>query len=390
MKRPTYHRPELEPLEDRLVPAALTWHQRNGTEWAATNPTNWDIVGGGAAANPPTINDDVTFQPGAGQTCTITDSGGSCNSISCPAGWGGTITLLRGGLGIGAGTSSIVDGKIETSQDPGGATNYVYLGVGTMGYTSAGINDVARPGNLTLYVKSGGTWTFGGTSFSFLGCTLNVGYDLANQPSPGALNMTSTVQWADTINGANTWVSSQGMVTLGTTVSASWWRGQTTYCWGNYYLQGGSTLRTPVGGTTVIEPGGTMTVLGANAENWGNLSVDGGTLNVGMFTLTVDGSATFWGGATFKVSVDGQTAGNSGQLSAGTGVTTDTDEFLSVTTIGGAPSAGDHSYTVIRVPVGFSITGQFNSAIDWNGGYQWMTSYLVTMLQLWGNVPQPG
>jgi hypothetical protein len=261
-------RPRLEVLEDRTLPAVITWNSPLSGDWAVAG--NWDLN------RLPTVLDDVVI--GAGVTVTYstgTDQVHSLTSSSAFVVSGGTLTLASASALTG--TLDVTGGRLD---GPGSLTVSALLTWtgGTLGGTGT------TTANGGLAIDGSATKTLDGRTLANAGA--------ATWAGSGDLSLTNGAVFSN-LAGATFDVRNDQTVNFA----------------------GGVAARFDNAGTLTKSAGsGTSTLSGFRFSNSGAVQVQAGTLSLNLRDIST-GSFTVEEGATLAFS------GNSHTLSATSSVT---------------------------------------------------------------------
>jgi hypothetical protein len=230
-------RPQLEGLERREVPTAITWKPTVGVDF--NNGNNWVLTANTAVVwgTAPAAGDDLTFNGGVSNAGSNITANATVNSLNVQAGYTGTISTLTLTLSV-SGNCNLAGGVL-TIAAPGGA------GDGTVNFN-------------------------GPTSWS--GTPL-----LANTNSTGAFNFNANSQASGT-----TGLTCTGFLFI-----------NSTFDWSNTFGLSTLTIAGAASGTVVVNSGGTLTVNQSATFlfNGGTTFLIDGSLNIASSkTLTVTGT----------------------------------------------------------------------------------------------------
>jgi hypothetical protein len=324
----------LEALEDRILPATITWNNASGGSWSI--PGNWDLN------RLPAAGDDVVINLAG---VTVTHSSGSDSVQSVTLSSTAALTLSGGRLSIAGNLQSTSNVKLSggTLQ---GAT--VTAGTTLVGTTSGGTLDgVTLDGNITLtgsfgspgYVAITNNLTLNGTAtLTYAGGTAGGGvlrFDTTESLlGTGTVNFsnnnTTNAIWLP--NAGTTLTISPGITVHGVTgdigIDADLGLGGSA----NVSIVNQGTIKSDGGGTIKVEgtgwknaAGGVMQASGGRltfAGSWTNagaISVaSGSTLNLGGTFATTD-LGTYTSAGTVNLTGTLNNAGNTLTLDDGAG-----------------------------------------------------------------------
>jgi hypothetical protein len=330
----------LELLEDRVLPAAVSWAV--DASGSFDDPNNW------SPARVPGANDDVVIDRAVNVTVTI-GSGANIHSLQSKA----KTTLLVAGGSLTVGASSEIDGPFKLSSGSLTANGPISLQGNSEWDIATVIATAEIVNNAVVTVPGGAEVTLGGT------VTNNGKIELEPTTANVTLLDTGTLTFAGT---GQLQADAGGKIQGGS---------------GSYYslfeLAGGQMVTNAVGHTIHATGGGTLAFTWAafqgagtflnqglmTADDSGDIGFDfgvaatnsgtwkataGGAIGVGHYTA-VDNTAG-------QVMVDGGVLGNDGSIRGGS------MSFTNVGTLGGIPQ------TDSSIPIG-SVSG---STISFTGG----------------------
>jgi fibronectin-binding autotransporter adhesin len=198
---PSLRRIAVEPLEDRLAPAAHTWNPA-ATSGLWSNAANWSV---GGQPLPGEASVQLTFGASTQTNVTNDVANLSFSNIAFNAGAPaytlnlntGTQNTQAGGLGIqnnSAATETINGTQPLNLVGIGGNLTVVGSGNINLGVLLAGVNDVSYNGTGTLFLVNPAN-TYTGPTFVSSGGTINAA-TLANGGSPSSIGASSNVAQA--------------------------------------------------------------------------------------------------------------------------------------------------------------------------------------------------
>jgi hypothetical protein len=387
----------IEPLEDRIAPATLTWDGSGGdASWF--NPQNWDgnaVPGANDTAilgisSTITLLTDVTV--GSFQLSLGTLTGSGSLTIIRDLLWSGG-TMSGTGITSAAGSGSIVSGTTAKILDrtltnsgtlnvtiPDAGGNFTFgNAVGQPGHlvnTTSGTVNVTAGGDFNpsadqnSSIDNAGSWNFSGPTGTISTVGATVGFN-----NTGSLNVTSgrveprgggiytgnlaiagvaTLDFSgDTHNfGAGSTISGPGTLE----VSSGIWNFQAgSYNVAATRISGGiANFEAPATTSSLTQSGGTLGG-GAVLNVSGNLTWSGGTMN-GAGSTIVAGSASTITGTAGKIL--NRTLTNNGTLNI---TTADGTGNFSFGTVGGQPG---HLVNTASGTVNVTAGGDFNPSTD--------------------------